>query len=124
MAATGKVLQITGPVVDVEFPSDQLPEIYNAIEIKRDDGSTLVLETQTHLGNDAVRTVAMSTTDGLRRGVAVVGTGPPIARPVRPATLGRILHRRGRRIDQAGPVGGTQRGAIPPAAPLFPGVAT
>ena len=67
--ATGTILQITGPVVDVQFPADMLPEIYNALEVTRDDGSILTLETQSHLGNDAVRAIAMSTTDGLRRGV-------------------------------------------------------
>ncbi|MCD6029947.1 MAG: synthase beta subunit, partial [Thermomicrobiales bacterium] len=66
--ATGTILQITGPVVDVQFPADLLPEIYNALEVTKDDGSVLTLETQSHLGNDAVRAIAMSSTDGLRRG--------------------------------------------------------
>ncbi len=104
MAATGRVLQITGPVVDVEFPPDQLPEIYNAVEIQREDGTTLVLEAQTHLGNDAVRTVAMSSTDGLRRGMDAIDTGQPIAVPVGPSTLGRIFNVTGQPIDEAGPV--------------------
>ena len=104
MAATGKVLQITGPVVDVAFPPDELPEIYNAINITREDGSTLVLETQSHLGNDAVRTVAMTTTDGLRRGTDAVDTGAAISVPVGPSTLGRILNVIGEPIDEAGPV--------------------
>ena len=71
-AATGEILQITGPVVDVQFPADMLPEIYNALQVTKDDGTILTLETQSHLGNDAVRAVAMSSTDGLRRGAKVV----------------------------------------------------
>ena len=124
MAATGKVLQILGPVVDLEFPPDQLPEIYNAVEIKREDGSTLVLEAQTHLGNDAVRTVAMSTTDGLRRGTDAVDTGQPIAVPVGPATLGRIFNVTGEPIDEAGPVNAEKTSPIHRLAPSFDEQAT
>jgi len=124
MAATGKVLQITGPVVDLEFPPDQLPEIYNAVEIAREDGSTLVLEVQTHLGNDAVRTVAMSTTDGLRRGTEAVDTGQPITVPVGPATLGRIFNVIGEPIDEAGPVQAEQTYPIHRLAPPFDQQAT
>src|SRR5665811_348625 len=80
--ATGTIVQITGVVVDVEFPSDELPEIYNALETELADGSGLVLEVQQHLGNDRVRTVAMSTTVGLRRGQPVANTGSAIAVPV------------------------------------------
>src|SRR3954466_5513765 len=87
--ATGKIVQVMGAVIDVAFPPDQLPEIYNALEIKFDDGHTLVLETQQHLGNDWVRAVAMSSTDGLRRGMDAVDTGQAIAVPVGPETLGR-----------------------------------
>src|SRR5438045_4333426 len=86
--ATGKIVQIIGPVIDVEFPADQLPEIYNAISIAREDGTTLVAETQQHLGNNWVRTVAMSTTDGLARGMDAVDAGAPITIPVGPETLG------------------------------------
>ena len=100
--ANGKILQITGVVVDVEFPPDQLPEIYNALEVTRDDGSRLVFEVQSHLGNDTVRTVAMGSTDGLRRGTDVVDTGQPIAVPVGPNTLGRILNVLGEAIDEGG----------------------
>src|SRR5690242_9137534 len=103
-AATGRIVQVMGPVVDIEFPPDQLPEIYNALEVKMDDETTLVLETQTHLGNDWVRAVAMSTTDGLRRGMNAVDTGQAISVPVGPETLGRILNVVGAPIDQAGPV--------------------
>ncbi|MDP9366585.1 MAG: F0F1 ATP synthase subunit beta [Chloroflexota bacterium] len=124
MAATGKILQITGPVVDVEFPADQLPEIYNAIEITRDDGGTLVLEAQTHLGNDAVRTVAMSSTEGLRRGMEAIDTGQPIAVPVGPETLGRIFNVVGEPIDQAGPVNAKTTYPIHRPAPSFEEQAT
>ena len=83
--ATGKVIQITGPVIDVEFPPGELPDIYNALEITRpskegSDGAadTLVVEVQQHLGNNWVRAVAMTTTDGLARGIPVRDTGAPI----------------------------------------------
>ena len=124
MGATGRVLQITGPVIDVEFPSNQLPEIYNAVEITRDDGSVLVLETQTHLGNDAVRTVAMSSTDGLRRGMSAVDTGQAISVPVGPQTLGRIFNVVGEPIDEGGPVQTEQRYPIHRPAPSFEEQAT
>ena len=70
-AATGRVIQITGPVVDIEFPAGQLPKILNAVEIQREGQDSLVCEVQQHLGNNWVRSVAMTTTDGLARGVAV-----------------------------------------------------
>ena len=124
MAASGKVLRITGPVIDVEFPPDQLPEIYNAVEITRDDGSVLVLETQSHLGNDAVRTVAMSSSEGLRRGMTAVDTGQPIAVPVGPGTLGRIFNVVGEPIDDAGPVEAETRYPIHRPAPSFEEQAT
>ncbi len=122
--ATGKVVQILGPVVDVEFPPDQLPEIYNAIEIKMEDDSVLTLETQYHLGNDWVRAVAMSTTDGLRRGMDAVDTGQAIAVPVGPETLGRILNVVGEPIDQAGPVEAKTYYPIHRPAPSFEEQAT
>ena len=117
--ATGTILQITGPVVDVQFPADMLPEIYNALQVTRDDGSILTLETQSHLGNDAVRAIAMSTTDGLRRGALVQDMGGPITVPVGPETLGRILNVVGEPIDEAGPVTATTRYPIHRPAPRF-----
>jgi len=102
--ATGKVIQITGPVIDVEFPPGELPDIYNALEIKREDGDTLVVEVQQHLGNNWVRAVAMSTTDGLARGLDVVDTGAPITVPVGETTLGRVFDVLGHPIDGKGPV--------------------
>jgi len=100
----GRVVQITGPVVDVEFPVEELPEIYHALEIERDGQSPLILEVQTHLGKNWVRTVAMDTTDGLQRGVHAVDTGAPIAMPVGEATLGRLFNVVGQPIDGKGPV--------------------
>ncbi len=102
--ATGKVIQITGPVIDVEFPPGDLPGIYNALEIERPDGDTLVVEVQQHLGNNWVRAVAMSTTDGLARGLDVVDTGAPITVPVGEVTLGRVFDVLGHPIDGKGPV--------------------
>ena len=102
--ATGKVIQITGPVIDVEFPPGDLPDIYNALEIKREDGDTLVVEVQQHLGNNWVRAVAMSTTDGLARGLDVVDTGAPITVPVGETTLGRVFDVLGHPIDGKGEV--------------------
>ncbi len=102
--ATGKVIQITGPVIDVEFPPGDLPDIYNALEIKRPDGETLVVEVQQHLGNNWVRAVAMSTTDGLSRGLEAIDTGAPITVPVGASTLGRVFDVLGHPIDGKGPV--------------------
>ncbi len=109
--ATGKVIQITGPVIDVEFPPGDLPDIYNALEIKRPkaaglkaEDATLVVEVQQHLGNNWVRAVAMSTTDGLARGLDVVDTGAPITVPVGATTLGRVFDVLGHPIDGKGPV--------------------
>jgi F-type H+-transporting ATPase subunit beta len=122
--ATGTILQITGPVVDVQFPPDALPEIYNALHVTRDDGSILTLETQSHLGNDAVRAIAMSTTDGLRRGAPVQDMGGPITVPVGPETLGRILNVVGEPIDEAGPVTAATHYPIHRPAPRFEDQAT
>ncbi len=117
--ATGKVIQITGPVIDVEFPPGELPAIYNALEIprsaagqaefsgsdsKRSDDQVVVVEVQQHLGNNWVRTVAMSTTDGLARGIEAVDTGHPITVPVGAPTLGRVFNVLGQPIDGKGPV--------------------
>jgi F-type H+/Na+-transporting ATPase subunit beta len=117
--ATGHVTQIRGVVVDVEFPPDQLPEIYNAVQTVMPDDSTLTLETQQHLGNDTVRAVAMSTTDGLRRGQEAWDTGAPITIPVGPETLGRIFDVTGNTIDNKGPVVTEQRFSIHRPAPGF-----
>ncbi|MGZ3586500.1 MAG: F0F1 ATP synthase subunit beta [Candidatus Limnocylindrales bacterium] len=102
--ATGKVIQITGPVVDIEFPAGHLPAIYNAIQLERPDQGVLVCEVQQHLGNNWVRTVAMTTTDGLPRGVAAHDTGGPIRVPVGEVTLGRVFDVLGDPIDSKGAV--------------------
>jgi F-type H+-transporting ATPase subunit beta len=107
--ATGRVIQITGPVIDVEFPAGELPAIYNALEIKRPQSTagvsdTLVVEVQQHLGNNWVRTVAMSTTDGLSRGLDAVDTGASISVPVGARTLGRVFDVLGHPIDGKGAV--------------------
>ncbi len=115
----GKVVQIMGPVVDVDFAGQELPEIYNALEIIRDDGKRLVLEVQQHLGGGWVRTVAMDTTDGLRRGVSAVDTGGPIRVPVGPGTLGRIFNVIGEPIDNLGPVKAADMWPIHRPAPSF-----
>jgi F-type H+-transporting ATPase subunit beta len=82
MANTGKIKQIIGAVVDVHFSNEsKLPQIFNALELTREDGSKLVLEVQQHLGEDSVRCIAMDGTEGLKRGIEVVDTGSPILMP-------------------------------------------
>src|ERR1044072_9315673 len=98
-AADGRVIQITGPVVDIEFPAGELPAIYNAVEIERKGQDPLVAAVQQHLGNNWVRAVAMTTTDGLARGVDARDTGAPITVPVGETTLGRVFDVLGHAID-------------------------
>ena len=98
-ATTGKVRAIRGVVVDISFPREAMPEIYDALEIERENKETLVLEVQQHLGEGMVRSVAMGSTDGLARGEAVIATGAPIRVPVGPKTLGRIFNIVGEAID-------------------------
>jgi F-type H+-transporting ATPase subunit beta len=117
-AAAGKVIQITGPVVDIEFPAGQLPAIYNAVEIKRGD-APIVCEVQQHLGNNWVRAVAMTSTDGLARGSEARDTGGPISVPVGEVTLGRVFDVLGNPIDEKGPVKASKRLPIHRAAPGF-----
>lgn len=102
--ANGRVVQILGGVVDVEFPEGGVPEIFEAIEVPREDKEPLILEVQKHLGDNWVRTVAMDSTDGLRRGVPARATGAPISVPVGPSTLGRIFNVLGHPIDKKGEV--------------------
>jgi F-type H+-transporting ATPase subunit beta len=117
--ATGRVIQITGPVVDIEFPPGQLPAILNAVEIEREGAEPLVCEVQQHLGNNWVRSVAMTTTDGLARGIAARDTGAPITVPVGEVTLGRVFDVLGKPIDSKGPVKGTTTLPIHREAPDF-----
>jgi F-type H+/Na+-transporting ATPase subunit beta len=113
----GRVAQVIGAVVDVEFDGP-LPDIYNALETTN-KGNRLVLEVATHLGESTVRTIAMDATDGLVRGQAVSDTGGPITVPVGEETLGRILNVIGEPVDEAGPVKVTARRAIHQPAPAF-----
>ncbi|MBS1213716.1 MAG: atpD [Proteobacteria bacterium] len=117
--STGRVVQIQGGVVDVAFPEGELPEVYEALVIDRQDQSALILEVQKHLGDNWVRTVAMDTTDGLQRGVGVRSTGAPIMVPVGPATLGRIFNVLGEPVDNGGEVKYEQRYPIHRLAPSF-----
>jgi F-type H+-transporting ATPase subunit beta len=117
--ATGRVIQITGAVVDIEFPAGQLPGIYSAVEVIRGDGVKIVCEVQQHLGNNWVRSVAMTTTDGLARGVEAIDTGSPITVPVGQVTLGRVFNVLGEPIDDKGPVNATERLPIHRSAPAF-----
>lgn len=119
-------MQVMGPVVDVRFPSGQLPAINNALRVDIDGEVPvhLTLEVALHLGDNMLRTVAMSSTDGLVRGAEVVDTGRPIEMPVGEGTLGRIFNLLGEPIDEAGPVEVTERWAIHRAAPDFSDVST
>ena len=100
----GLITQIIGPVIDVEFAQGELPEIYNALKIYKEDGSYIVAEVQQMLGSNRVRTVAMASTDGLKRGMKVENTGEPIKIPVGKPILGRILNVIGEPVDNAGPI--------------------
>jgi F-type H+-transporting ATPase subunit beta len=105
--SVGRIVQVLGNVVDVEFPPEELPDIYSAIEVPR-DGQRLVLEVQQHLSGSVVRCIAMDTTDGLRRGMVAYDTGDPITVPVGEATLGRVFNVLGKPIDDEGPVHATE----------------
>ena len=117
--ANGIVKQIIGPVVDIEFANGDLPAILNAVEIQRENGQRLVLETALHLGDKVVRTVAMDTTDGLVRGMSATDTGAPISVPVGQAVLGRLLNVVGDEIDGKGEVKSEVKWPIHRAAPEF-----
>jgi len=117
--ATGRVVQILGGVVDVEFPEGDIPELFEAIEVERPDQDPLVLEVQKHLGDNWVRTVSMDTTDGLQRGVPALATGQAITVPVGEATLGRIFNVLGRPVDKRGDVDVATRYPIHRSAPPF-----
>ena len=102
--ATGRVVQILGGVVDVEFPREDIPELFEAIEVERPGKEPMILEVQKHIGDNWVRTVAMDATDGLQRGMPARATGDPILVPVGPSTLGRIFNVLGHPIDEKGTV--------------------
>jgi len=115
----GEIVQIIGPVLDVRFEEGELPEIYHALAVKRDNGELVVAEVQQHLGNNWVRAISMQTTDGLRRGMKAVNTGGPITVPVGKETLGRVFNVVGETIDGKGPVKSARRDPIHRAPPLF-----
>lgn len=115
----GTIQSVMGPVVDVVFQPGNLPEIYDAVMVAMDDGSTLVLEVEQQLGNSVVRTVAMGSTDGLRRGMTAVSDGSPIQVPVGPATLGRLFNVTGDPIDGKGAVNAEVTYPIHRSAPPF-----
>ncbi|MBA4707958.1 F0F1 ATP synthase subunit beta [Aquitalea sp. FJL05] len=112
----GKIVQIIGAVIDVEFPRDAMPKVYDALKLVDAD---LTLEVQQQLGDGVVRTIAMGSSDGLKRGMAVANTGAPISVPVGNATLGRIMDVLGNPVDEAGPVATDARRAIHQSAPKF-----
>ena len=114
----GTVVQIIGAVLDIKF-EEQLPGIYNALEMFFDDGRRLVAEVQQHLGNNVVRAVAMSGTDGLKRGIEVIDTGMPIKVPVGRTTLGRIFNVLGETVDNVGPIVAEAYNSIHREAPKF-----
>ena len=119
--SSGKVVQIIGAVVDVQFPREQMPKVYDALKI---DSAGLTLEVQQQLGDGIARTIAMGSTDGLKRGVEVVNTGHPIQVPVGTATLGRIMDVLGEPVDGKGPVEAESRSAIHREAPKLEDQAT
>ena len=124
--SAGKIVQVIGPVVDVEFPAGKLPSIYNALEVKGtylSGGKTnqldVVLEVQQHLGDNTVRSVAMSSTDGITRGMSATDSGAAISMPVGKETLGRILNVLGQPMDKMGEVGAKKHDPIHREAPKF-----
>ena len=117
--SVGTVKQVIGPVVDIEFPPNAVPQIYNAIEIQQLDGKKLVTEVQQQLGGNWVRTVAMDTTDGLPRGVEAIDTGAPISVPVGRGTLGRLMNVLGHPLDGLGPIEAEAYHPIHKDAPAF-----
>lgn len=120
----GKIVQVIGAVVDIEFPRDKMPNVYDALVLEKDEKDTLAeegltFEVQQQLGDGLVRTIAMGSSEGLQRGMAVKALGHGIEVPVGPKTLGRIMDVLGRPIDEAGPIGEEKRMPIHRAAPKF-----
>lgn len=122
--SNGTIVQCIGAVVDIQFPRDQMPKIYEALTLAEDESSSfaekgLTLEVQQQLGDGVVRTIALGSSDGLRRGMKVTGTGAPISVPVGTGTLGRIMDVLGRPIDEAGPIQHEEKRGIHQEAPRF-----
>ena len=114
--SSGRIIQIIGAVIDVEFERNSVPKIYDALQV---DGTETTLEVQQQLGDGVVRTIAMGSTEGLKRGLNVTNTNAPISVPVGTATLGRIMDVLGRPIDEAGPVATEERLPIHRQAPSY-----
>jgi F-type H+-transporting ATPase subunit beta len=121
--AEGRIVQCIGAVIDIQFPRNAMPNIYDALTLVEEADSFaekgLTFEVEQQLGDGIVRTIAMGSSDGLRRGMKVKGTGAPISVPVGPATLGRVMDVLGRPIDERGPVNATEHRSIHAAAPRF-----
>ena len=122
--SSGNIVQCIGAVVDIQFPRDSMPKIYEALVLDEKNEESfaekgLTFEVQQQLGDGVVRTIALGSSDGLRRGMSVYGTGAPISVPVGPATLGRIMDVLGRPIDDAGPIATEERRSIHQPAPRF-----
>ena len=115
---TGTVIQIMGPVLDIRFPDGQLPQLLSAIEVKHKN-DTLVAEVAQHIGDNVVRCIAMSSTDGLQRGAQALDTGNTITVPVGEGCLGRVFNLLGQPIDEAGPVAASERWPIHRSAPAY-----
>lgn len=121
---SGSIVQCIGPVVDIQFPRDKMPKIYDALVLEDSDEKSfaekgLTFEVEQQLGDGVVRTIAMGSSDGLRRGMRVVNTGAPISVPVGHGTLGRIMDVLGRPIDEAGPIASDEKRSIHQKAPKF-----
>jgi len=121
--AEGRIVQCIGAVIDIQFPREAMPKVYDALKLVEEDASfaekDLTFEVEQQLGDGIVRTIAMGSSDGLRRGMKVKGTGAPISVPVGPGTLGRVMDVLGRPIDERGPVKTEERRSIHAAAPKF-----
>jgi F-type H+-transporting ATPase subunit beta len=120
----GRINQVIGPVIDLEFKEGQLPAIFNAIKVKRADGTDLILEAQQHLGENLVRCVAMDSTDGLVRGMEALDTGEPISVPVGAAVLGRLINVVGEAIDEKGAIESSKRYPIHRPSPRYEDLST
>src|SRR3989338_6578398 len=116
--SSGKIVQIIGAVVDVSFPKESLPKIYDALVVQG-EGIKTTLEVQQQLGDGVVRAIALGSTDGLTRGLQVKGPGAPISVPVGEATLGRIMNVLGESIDELGPIEVKEKWSIHREAPKF-----